>query len=69
MDQFHPLKVILFGSLARGEGRPGSDVNVLVVPPDVGSKHQARVAILRALSDLAVPVDVLVATPDEIRPG
>ena len=66
VDQFHPLQVILFGSLARGDARPDSDVDVLVVLPRLDSKHQARVAILRALSDLTVPVDILVATPDEI---
>ncbi|MFI5267872.1 MAG: nucleotidyltransferase domain-containing protein [Chloroflexota bacterium] len=49
------------------KGRPDSDVDVLVVMPKVDNKHKARVAILRALSDLTVPVDIVVATPRELR--
>ncbi|MFH0939441.1 MAG: nucleotidyltransferase domain-containing protein [Planctomycetota bacterium] len=29
--QFHPEKVILFGSHARGEGGPDSDVAILII--------------------------------------
>ena len=30
----HPLRVILFGSAARGEMGPASDVDLLIVMPD-----------------------------------
>jgi predicted nucleotidyltransferase len=67
VERFHPLKVILFGSMARGDARPDSDLDLLVVLPHVENKHSAMVEIFRALSDIPAPVDVLVTTPEEIE--
>lgn len=64
--KFHPLRVILFGSRARGEARPDSDVDLLVVMPNVADKRIAAVEIRRTLRDLPVGKDILVTTPDEI---
>lgn len=63
--QFHPEKVILFGSHARGQARPGSDVDLLVVMPFEGSKLEQRLQIRRALHDLPLPVDVIVTSPED----
>ena len=63
---FHPLQIILFGSQARGEARPNSDIDLLVVLPTVSDKRRAAVEIMRVLRDLPVGVDVLVTTPGEI---
>lgn len=62
----HPLKIILFGSHARGEAGPESDIDLLVVLPEVSNKRHAAVAIRRALTDLPVPKDIVVTTPEEI---
>src|SRR5438067_10620675 len=63
---FHPLQIILFGSQARGEARPDSDIDLLVVLPAVGDKRRATVEIMRVLRDLPVGVDIVVTTPGEI---
>jgi predicted nucleotidyltransferase len=63
---FHPLQLILFGSHARGDARPDSDVDLLVVLPHVANKRMAAVAIRRALADLPVCKDIVVTTPEEI---
>ena len=63
---FHPLRLILFGSHARGEARPDSDIDLLVVLPQVANKRLAAVAIRRALADLPVCKDIVVTTPEEI---
>lgn len=64
--RFHPLRVILFGSHARGDARPDSDLDLLVVLPDPTDRRRAAIEIRRALRDLTVPTDVIVTTPDEI---
>jgi predicted nucleotidyltransferase len=40
-------KVILFGSHARGEARPDSDLDLLVIEPDEVTKRRAESARLR----------------------
>ena len=66
VQDFHPLRLILFGSHARGDARPESDVDLLVVLPQVTNKRLAAVAIRRALADLPVCKDIVVTTPEEI---
>lgn len=39
MEQFDPLRVVLFGSYARGEAAWGSDVDLLVVVESVEDKR------------------------------
>ena len=64
--RFRPLRIVLFGSRARGEAGKWSDVDLLVVLPEVADKRKATVEILRALGDLPVSKDVIVTTPEEI---
>jgi uncharacterized protein len=63
--QFHPERVILFGSHARGEGGPDSDVDLLVVMPVHGSRRKKQVEIRVALHDIRVPIDVIVTSPED----
>ena len=65
---FDPLKVVLFGSLARGEANYDSDIDLLVVFDHVKleDKRSLTVEIRRALAEIPVPVDVIVADVDEI---
>jgi uncharacterized protein len=67
VEQFQPVRIILFGSFARGDARPDSDVDLLVVLPRVADKHEMMVDIMDSLADLPVSKDVLVTTPDEIE--
>jgi uncharacterized protein len=66
VQDFDPVKIILFGSHARGEAGPESDIDLLVVLPEIANKRQAAVAIRRVLTDLPVPKDIVVTTPEEI---
>jgi predicted nucleotidyltransferase len=63
---YEPVNIILFGSHARGECGPESDIDLLVVLPKVANKRQAAVEIRRVLTDLPVPKDIVVTTPEEI---
>lgn len=64
-DRFQPERIILFGSHARGDAGPDSDVDLLVVMPVRGSIREMRIAIGATLGHYGVPIDVLVTTPEQ----
>jgi len=66
VQRFHPVRVVLFGSHARGTATAESDVDLLVVLPQIADKRRTTVDIRRALGDLPVSKDIVVTTPDEI---
>lgn len=61
-----PEKIILFGSAARGEMGPDSDVDLLVIKAGVHRRATAQ-AIERSLIGIPVPTDVIVARPEDIE--
>ena len=63
--RFHPHQIILFGSHARGDAGPDSDVDLLVVMPVEGSRREKAIEIGVALHDIRVPKDIVVTTPEE----
>ncbi len=65
VGQFHPEKVILFGSHARGTAGPDSDVDLLVVMHVQGSRRKKATEIDLSLADREVPLDLLVVTPEQ----
>jgi uncharacterized protein len=67
VKEFQPEQVILFGSHARGESGPDSDVDLLVVIPVVGSKREKAIEIGMALHDVRIPKDIIVTTPEEFK--
>jgi len=67
VDAFDPLRIVVFGSYAREEMHPSSDLDLLVVLPEIEHKRDAAVAMRRVLSDLPVSKDIVVATPEEIE--
>jgi predicted nucleotidyltransferase len=59
-------EVYLFGSHARGEGTPDSDLDFLVVVPQSSkSRYERAVAALRAAGDVPFPKDIIVLTRAE----
>jgi len=61
-------KVILFGSRARGEAGPDSDLDLLVVEPGEVSKRRAETARLRReLRGLEVALDVIVVSARHVE--
>lgn len=66
VEQFHPRRVILFGSHARGTASAMSDVDLLVVFDQVDDKRRMAIALRRAVADLPIAKDFVVTTPDEI---
>jgi predicted nucleotidyltransferase len=60
-----PVRIVLFGSRARGSSRADSDYDLLVVVDAVENRRAMRVAIRRSFGDLPVAADVVVATAEE----
>ena len=54
--------VILFGSYARGTVGPSSDLDFLVIEPQVTNRHEEMVRLRDVLHDLPASVDVLVTS-------
>ena len=65
VERFDPDKIILFGSHARGDAGPDSDVDLLVVMPLEGSRREKQLAVRVALPVSRVPVDVVVTRPED----
>jgi predicted nucleotidyltransferase len=63
--RFDPERIILFGSHARGDAGPDSDVDLLIVLPFSGSKQEKTVEIRLALKDIRIPKDIVVTTPED----
>jgi len=63
----HPRRIILFGSLARGDAARHSDIDVLVVAPEGSHRRKTAQAIYRGLLGFGRPVDVVVATPSDLE--
>ncbi|MGI0029287.1 MAG: nucleotidyltransferase domain-containing protein [Nitrososphaera sp.] len=63
----HPKKVILFGSYARGEADEGSDVDILVIEPEVSDKHAEMIRLRSAVGSIGAGVDVLVYSEAEVE--
>jgi predicted nucleotidyltransferase len=56
-----PERIILFGSYARGDPGPDSDLDMLVIVRGVQHTRQ------ETLRGLLVPIDVIVATPEQVE--
>jgi predicted nucleotidyltransferase len=58
----NPVKIVLFGSRARGDAGPDSDFDFLVVERNPQDRHAEMVRLGRALRPLGMPFDVVVVS-------
>ncbi len=61
-----PVKIILFGSAARGSAGPDSDLDLLVVMPDGTHRRRTAQHLYSQLSGIGVPFDLVVATRSDL---
>lgn len=67
VETVHPLRIILFGSAARGEMGPNSDLDVLVVMPDGIHRRKTAQNIYRQMWGLGFAKDIVVVTESDVR--
>jgi predicted nucleotidyltransferase len=68
--EFEPERIILFGSHARGEAGPDSDIDLLVIMPLKNARRDkagVEVAMRLAVHDIKHPKDIIVMTPQEVE--
>jgi len=65
VEHFDPEKIILFGSSARGDAGPDSDVDLLVVMPVRGSKREKQLEIRSLLHGIRLAKDIVVSRPED----
>ncbi len=71
VESADPELILLFGSTARGEVGPDSDLDLLVVEKESsfrgGSRRAESSKIRRALWGVPIPIDILLFTPEEVE--
>ncbi len=61
-----PCKIILFGSYARNEATENSDLDLLVIKPQLANKGQEMVRLSNIIDNIGVGVDILVYSQQEV---
>jgi predicted nucleotidyltransferase len=68
VDAYHPDRIYLFGSAARGDAGPDSDYDIMVVVPDDAAPELRDCDVAyRALRGLGIAKDILVWTRHEFE--
>lgn len=64
---FQPKRIVIFGSVARNEAGPDSDLDLFVEMESNLRFIDRAVAVRTELQDVHVPMDVFVYTPAEVE--
>ncbi len=67
VETANPLRIILFGSAARGELGPNSDLDILVVIPSGIHRRVTARSIYRNLIGVGFAVDIVVVNEEDIE--
>ena len=60
-----PRRVILFGSYGRGDADAGSDLDIMVIEPEVADRYAEMIRLHEAVGNIGPGVDVLVYSEAE----
>lgn len=67
IEQYEPDRIILFGSRATGASTETSDIDLLILKDTEDRPLDRRIQVEKILTDRAVPLDIIVYTPQEMR--
>ncbi|WCL50651.1 nucleotidyltransferase domain-containing protein [Leptospira sp. GIMC2001] len=62
-----PLKIILFGSRAKGNFNQNSDFDILIVMPDGTNKRQTAQFLYQRIDNINISYDFVVVTEDTLQ--
>lgn len=63
----NPTRIILFGSHARGDADPDSDIDLLVVVEETDSRRELAIKARTALREVRHPFDIIIAEEEDIK--
>lgn len=63
----NPLRILVFRSSVRGNLKPDSDIDVLVVMPEGTYRRQTAQHLYQNITHLGIPFDIIVATPSDLE--
>ena len=66
VERFHPRRILLFGSRARGDARPDSDVDLFIEMESADPPHERKCKIRALFPDRRWGLDLVVYTPAEV---
>lgn len=66
IDVVHPIRIILFGSAARGEAGKDSDIDLLVVMPEGTPRLATAEKLHMKMFGIPAAIDFMVATPSDL---
>ncbi len=67
VKEIHPLRIILFGSMATGKFGTDSDIDLLVVMPEGVHRRRTAQMLYRKIRGIEAPFDIIVATPSDLE--
>ena len=67
VEACQPVRVYLFGSEARGDAGPDSDLDFLVIEPEVEDRMGEMARLSKVLAPLMIPTDVLVVSAERFE--
>lgn len=67
VEEIKPLRVILFGSVARNNMNEESDIDLLVVMPEETHRRRTAQLLYKNIRNIGVPFDILVVTNKDLE--
>jgi len=67
VDVAHPEKIIMFGSAARGEMGPNSDIDLLVIKSGEFNSRRLTSDIYVKMIGVNQAVDIILTTPEQVE--
>jgi predicted nucleotidyltransferase len=62
-----PSRVIVFGSYGRGDATEDSDLDLMVIAPEVENKYEEMIRLNRVVGNVGTGVDLLVYSEKEYQ--